>query len=72
MSVQEYIDDHCPDESLNALLGELDKEDALTLLMEYFRKAGKDAIISELGEWVYDDPRGEAVELIESLHKGLD
>ena len=72
MSVGAYIDEHCPDETLNSLLGELGKEEALTLLMGYFRRAGKYVIISELGEWVYDDPRSEAVELVESLHKGLD
>ena len=72
MTVGAYIDDHCDGESLYDLLSNLDKEEALTLLAEYFRKAGKGVIVTELAEWVYDDPRGEAIELVKSLHKGLD
>mgnify|MGYP003625681857 CR=1 FL=1 len=70
--VQGYICDNCPDLSLNDLLSELPMMDALDLLMEYFKKAGHSAIIDELGEWVYDDPRPDAIDLVSSIHKQME
>lgn len=71
MSVGGYIDEHCPDLSLHDILSELEPEVALEWLMNYFKKAGHDVVLEELGNWVYDDESGLTISTIQTIHEGM-